>query len=51
MLIGWEPSLRRPELSATDRAPFSVAIREGEFRTYFYLTKRGTDFHLADLTW
>ncbi|MGA1994826.1 MAG: hypothetical protein ABSH45_03515 [Bryobacteraceae bacterium] len=46
-------------LSGTDRDPFSgeiqgmpsLAIPEKDFRTYFYVTKQGTDFHLADSTW
>jgi hypothetical protein len=47
------------DLSATDRDPFSgeiqgmpsLAVPEEDFRTYFYVTKQGTDFHLADSTW
>jgi len=47
------------DLSATDRDPFSggiqgmpsLAVPEKDFRTYFYVTKQGMDFHLADGTW
>jgi hypothetical protein len=29
----------------------SVEAIEEDFRTYFYPTKKGTDFHLSDDTW
>ncbi len=47
------------DLSGTNRDPFSgelpgmpaVDIVEEDFKTYFYPTKRGMDFHLSDDTW
>ena len=29
----------------------SLDVVEENFQTYFYITKKGTDFHLADDTW
>jgi len=47
------------DLSATNRDPFSGEIEgmppldvpEEDFRTYFYVTKQGTDFQMADRSW
>ena len=47
------------ELSASVRDPFSGELKgmppldsvEEDFRTYFYITKKGMDFHQADGTW
>jgi hypothetical protein len=46
-------------LSGRDRDPFSgelqdmpkVDIIEEDFKTYFYITRKGIDFHLSDDTW
>jgi hypothetical protein len=46
-------------LSVTQANPFSgelpgmpeLAVPEEDFRTYFYLTKQGMEFHLADDAW
>jgi hypothetical protein len=46
-------------LSGNNRDPFSGEIQgmplldivEEDFKTYFYLTKKGTDFHSSDYTW
>jgi|SRR5665213_70608 len=46
-------------LSGTNRDPFSGEIQgmpsldivEEDFKTYFYLTKEGTDFHRSDYSW
>ena len=45
--------------SITGRDPFagelpgmpSLDVVEKDFQTYFYITKKGMDFHLADDTW
>lgn len=47
------------DLSASDTNPFSGELQgmppldvvEKDFRTYFYITKKGMDVHLADDAW
>jgi len=47
------------DLSANNKDPFSGEIQgmppvdgvEEDFKTYFYPTKKGMDFHLSDGTW
>ena len=58
-LVGSELAKAYDLAAATDRDPFSseiqgmpsLAVPEEDFRTYFYVTKQGADFHLADSTW
>jgi hypothetical protein len=45
ILSGWEPFSQE----LTGMPPLDLV--EEDFKTYFYITKKGMDLHLSDLAW